>query len=170
MRFVALAALSAAFWLLVATVRLIVHPPAPFAAGTAQIVPATPGIAPTWTPALTVRQGIFRDDHDQGGCGGIYSLEDEPGYAPPLGRLPRSEIIAGLDAVKPLIHACYEMYRVSGTAMVNVRGALDGSVRAANVKGRFAGTPTGACVEAAVKTARFPASLGFALSYPLQLR
>jgi hypothetical protein len=54
--------------------------------------------------------------------------------------------------------------------MANVVIAKNGKVSNANVTGKFAGTPTGACVETAVKTARFPPSDGFVTPYPFQLR
>jgi hypothetical protein len=38
------------------------------------------------------------------------------------------------------------------------------------VSGKFAGTPTGSCVEKAVKSAVFPPSDGFTTPYPFQLR
>ena len=46
-----------------------------------------------------------------------------------------------------------------------------GRVSAARVKGMFAGTPTGACVQRAVKSARFPKSRGsLSITYPFMLR
>jgi hypothetical protein len=110
-----MAALAATFWLLVATVRLIVHAPAPV----------------------------------------------EP---------PACPLIAGMNAVKPQVRACYARFHVPGIAMVNVAIAKSGRVSSAQVSGKFAGTPTGACVETAVKTARFPPSDGFVTPWPFQLR
>jgi hypothetical protein len=113
---VAFAALAATFWLLVATVRLIVHAPAPVV---------------------------------------------EP---------PACPLVAGMNAVRPQVRACYERFHVPGTAMVNVAIAKSGRVSSAQVTGKFAGTPTGACVEAAVKTARFPPSDGFVTPWSFQFR
>ena len=45
-----------------------------------------------------------------------------------------------------------------------------GRVSSATVSGKFAGTPTGSCVERAVKTASFPPSDGFTTPYPFQLK
>jgi hypothetical protein len=56
------------------------------------------------------------------------------------------------------IHECYLRHQVPGTAMVNVVIAKSGRVSKATVTGKFADTVTGACVEAAVKTAAFPPS------------
>jgi hypothetical protein len=54
--------------------------------------------------------------------------------------------------------------------MVNVVIGKSGKVTSAAVTGKFAGTPTGQCVEAAVKTASFPPSDGFTTPYPFQLK
>jgi hypothetical protein len=55
-------------------------------------------------------------------------------------------------------------------AMVNVVIAKSGKVTSAVVTGKFAGTPTGACVERAVETARFPRSDGLSTPYPFLLK
>jgi hypothetical protein len=72
--------------------------------------------------------------------------------------------------VRPQIAACYLEHEVPGTAMVNVVIAKSGRVTSAVVTGKFSRTPTGACVERAVKTALFPPSDGFSTPYPFQLR
>jgi hypothetical protein len=54
--------------------------------------------------------------------------------------------------------------------MVNVVIATNGRVSSATVTGRFAGTPTGACVEQAVMAGAFPPSDGLSTPYPFQLR
>ena len=74
--------------------------------------------------------------------------------------LSKSAMIAGMNAVKPKVAACYGRYQVPGMSMVNVEIAPWGRVNRATVNGMFAGTSTGACVEQAVKTARFPVSKG----------
>ena len=43
-------------------------------------------------------------------------------------------------------------------------------VTAATVTGKFAGTPTGDCVERVVKTATFPVAQEFRTPYPFQLK
>ena len=55
-------------------------------------------------------------------------------------------------------------------AMVNVAIGKTGKVTSATVTGKFAGTPTGACVEKAVKSASFPPSDGLQTPYPFQLK
>jgi len=54
--------------------------------------------------------------------------------------------------------------------MVNVVIARSGKVSSAIATGAFNGTPTGACVENAVKTAVFPPSDGFVTLYPFALK
>ena len=55
-------------------------------------------------------------------------------------------------------------------AMVSVVIAKNGKVTSATVSGKFAGTPTGSCVEKAVKSASFPPSEGLSTPYPFQLK
>jgi predicted Zn finger-like uncharacterized protein len=86
------------------------------------------------------------------------------------GPLPKNALVAGLKGVQPKINACYNQFKVPGTAMVNVVIGKSGKVTSAAVTGKFAGTPTGQCVEAAVKTASFPPSDGFTTPYPFQLK
>ena len=75
-----------------------------------------------------------------------------------------------MNSVRPKVNDCYNQFKVPGTAMVNVVIGKNGKVTSATVTGKFAGTPTGACVEAAVKTASFPPSDGFSTPYPFQLK
>jgi hypothetical protein len=75
-----------------------------------------------------------------------------------------------MNAVRPAVADCYAAYAVPGLAMVNVVIGRNGKVSRAFVTGRFAGTPTGACVEAAVKTAVFPPSDGLSTPYPFMLK
>jgi len=86
------------------------------------------------------------------------------------GPLPKSEVVAGMNRVKGKIAECFTQYMVPGMAMVNVVIGRSGRVTSAVVVGKFAGTPTGKCVEQAVKTASFPPSLGLTTPYPFQLR
>jgi predicted Zn finger-like uncharacterized protein len=86
------------------------------------------------------------------------------------GPLSKTALVAGLNSVRPKISACYNQFKVPGTAMVNVVIGKNGKVTKADVTGKFAGTPTGTCVEAAVKTASFPPSDGFSTPYPFQLK
>jgi hypothetical protein len=94
--------------------------------------------------------------------------EPEP---PPGSVLPKSAVVNGMNAIKPKIAQCYQRFRVPGMAMVSTVIAPDGKVTIAKVAGKFAGTDTGACVEAAVTTATFPSSKeGLTTPYPFQLK
>ena len=159
----AIAALVATFWLLVATVRLVVHAPASVA-------------PPPACPALLARIELerklkaaaaqpFGPCANPAGCLTTKALEELA-----TGPVSRSALIDGLNAVKPRIHACYQAHRVPGTAMVNIAIAKSGRVSSAQVTGKFAGTPTGACVEAAVKNAWFPPSDRFRTPYLFELK
>ena len=76
----------------------------------------------------------------------------------------------GSERCSAKVQACYNQFKVPGTAMVTVVIAKSGKVTSSTVTGKFAGTPTGTCVEAAVKTASFPPSDGFTTPYPFQLK
>jgi hypothetical protein len=132
---VAIAALAATFWLLVATVRLVRDE-----ATQVTREPPVPPIAQVAPPA-------------------------------PAGNpLSKAAVVAGFNAIRPQIAGCFPTYQVPGMAMVNVTIAKSGRVSQADVTGKFAGTPTGACVERAVRTAQFPPSDGLMTPYPFQLR
>jgi hypothetical protein len=86
------------------------------------------------------------------------------------GPLAKGAVVAGMNGVKPKINDCYNQYKVPGMAMVNVVIGKTGKVTTATVTGKFAGTPTGTCVEKAVKAASFPPSDGLTTPYPFQLK
>ena len=86
------------------------------------------------------------------------------------GPLQKSAVVAGMNGVKGKISACYQQYKQPGLAMVNVVIGKSGKVSSATVTGKFAGTPTGTCVESAVKSASFPPSDGLTTPYPFTLR
>jgi hypothetical protein len=90
--------------------------------------------------------------------------------AAPSGPLSKGAVVAGMNSVKGKINECYSQYKVPGMAMVNVIIGKSGKVSGATVTGKFAGTPTGACVEKAVKSASFPPSDGLTTMYPFQLK
>jgi hypothetical protein len=72
-----------------------------------------------------------------------------------LPTLRTSDIVNAMKGVQPKVQACANQFRVPGTAMVNVSVAAGGKVTAATVTGKFADTPTAACVVAAMKSAKF---------------
>jgi len=86
------------------------------------------------------------------------------------GPLAKSAVVAGMNGIKGKVAACYNQYKVPGMAMVNVVIGKSGKVSSASVTGKFAGTPTGTCVESAVKSASFPPSDGLTTPYPFNLR
>ena len=75
-----------------------------------------------------------------------------------------------MSAVRDKVGACYAQYKVPGVAMVNIVIDRQGIVTTAVATGKFAGTPTGECVTAAVKTATFGASAGLSTPYPFVLK
>ena len=138
----AIAAVAAAFWLLVASIRLTLHGGCECRRAAVEMnVPASLPASPCFD-------------------------------RPPVPRNPISKmaVVRGMNAVKPEIARCYEEFRVPGLAMVNVVIAKSGRVSSASVIGGFAGTPTGACVAQAVRAAVFPPSDGLVTPYPFQLR
>jgi len=101
------------------------------------------------------------------------SEEDRrPAPAEPVsgGPLSKAAVVGGMNGVKPKISECYNQFKVPGMAMVNVIIGKNGKVSSATVTGKFAGTPTGSCVERAVKTAAFPPSDGLTTPYPFTLK
>jgi hypothetical protein len=84
--------------------------------------------------------------------------------------LERDDIVKGMTAVMPRARECYNQYKVPGVATVKITVSPAGRVTSAAVTGRFAGTPSGTCVENALKTARFPASAGRTFDYVVPLR
>ena len=71
---------------------------------------------------------------------------------------------------KTAFSVSFSQFKVPGMAMVNVVIAKNGHVSSATTTGKFAGTPSGSCVERAVKSASFPPSDGLSTPYPFQLK
>jgi len=85
--------------------------------------------------------------------------------------LSRSQVQAGMRAVKPAVERCGK--GTPGTAMVTVSIAgATGRVTNATVGGQFAGTSVGSCVARAVRRARFPKfkRSKLTISYPFRVR
>jgi hypothetical protein len=99
--------------------------------------------------------------------GSSASAAAEPAAAGPLAK---SAVVSGKNGIKGKINDCYQQFKVPGMAMVNVVIGKNGKVGTATVSGKFAGTPTGVCVEKAVKSATFPPSEGLTTPYPFQLK
>ena len=93
--------------------------------------------------------------------------EDAPEALPGL---TRNDILASMKPLRPKIKECYKQFGQRGLAVVQVRVGDGGEVTSSKVEGTFAGSPTGACVEAAVKSVRFPQSAGMSFRYPYPVR
>jgi hypothetical protein len=87
----------------------------------------------------------------------------EPGEDLP-DTLNPDQIKSGMSSVKGRVMGCYDKYDVAGVARLSVTIGKAGKITHATVTGEFAGTPTGECVSAAVKTASFPRFKGKPLS------
>ena len=110
------------------------------------------------------------DHRHAGGGSGHPRVSDDDSAKAPAGPLSKGAVVAGMNSVRPKVAACYNEFKVPGMAMVNVVIGKSGKVTSATVSGKFAGTPSGTCVEKAVKTASFPPSDGLQMPYPFQLR
>jgi hypothetical protein len=83
--------------------------------------------------------------------------------------LTQSDIVNAMKAVQPKINACANQFKTPGTAMATISVAAGGKVGSATVTGRFAGSPTGACIEQAARTAKFPACQAMSFPWPFTL-
>jgi predicted Zn finger-like uncharacterized protein len=96
--------------------------------------------------------------------------EEKP--APPavkLITLTQSDIVNAMKGVQPKVQACANQFKVPGTAMANISVVAGGRVGSATVTGKFAGTPTGSCVESAAKSAKFPPCQSMTFPWPFTL-
>ena len=87
-------------------------------------------------------------------------------------RLRRAEVVAALAPARQAAQRCFETFGVAGVAPVRIAVRADGGVEQAAADGLFAGTPTGACLERAVRAIRFPATQRprTRIRYPFVLR
>jgi predicted Zn finger-like uncharacterized protein len=83
--------------------------------------------------------------------------------------LTQSDIVNAMKGVQPKVQACANQFKVPGTAMANLSVASGGKVNSATVTGKFAGTPTGSCVEMAAKSAKFPPCQSMTFPWPFTL-
>jgi predicted Zn finger-like uncharacterized protein len=108
-----------------------------------------------------------------GGGGGRPKVSDDDkkgGGGESAGPLARGAVVSGMNALKPKVQECYNQFKVPGMATFNFVIGKNGKVSSSTVTGKFAGTPTGACVEKAIKTATFPPSDGLSASYAFPLK
>ncbi len=127
--------------------------------------------APNPTP--TGKKGGKSIDDMLGEVGTKKSSGDDAGKPKPapvnLISLTQSDIVNAMRAVQPKIQACANQFKVPGTAMANISVASGGKVASATVGGTFAHTPSGTCVEAAAKSAKFPACNSMSFPWPFTL-
>ncbi len=84
-------------------------------------------------------------------------------------QLNSQDIVKAMTPVVGKARDCYAQFKVPGLAELKLVVAPSGKV-SPSVTGKFAGTPSGDCVESAAKSARFPASSGGTFTYPVALR
>jgi predicted Zn finger-like uncharacterized protein len=95
--------------------------------------------------------------------------ESKPAPQVKLITLTQSDIVNAMKGVQPKVQACANQFKVPGTAMASISVASGGRVSNATVTGKFAGTPTGSCVEVAAKSAKFPPCQGMTFPWPFTL-
>jgi hypothetical protein len=79
------------------------------------------------------------------------------------------------DAMQPVVdaaHGCFENFGVAGRAKLRITIAADGSVAKYEQQGEFEHTPTGECIDKAMKEAKFPRSKKpkTTISFPIVLQ
>jgi hypothetical protein len=92
-----------------------------------------------------------------------------PAAAAALPSLEKGDIVKAMMGVQPKVKDCFNQYKVPGTAMMTIKVARGGRVSDASVGGKFAGTPTGTCLESAAKSAKFPPTEAQTIQYPFLL-
>ncbi|MGA7742267.1 MAG: GYF domain-containing protein [Polyangia bacterium] len=150
----------------------------PSGKGSAETTPSAKGekptteAAPTAAPAKPKKGGSIDDLLNQVGTNKGGGDEPKPRKAPTTAALPslsQTDIVSAMKAVQPRVKECYNQYKVPGIANVSISVSKGGRVASANVTGKFAGTPSGTCVEAAAKTAKFPPCEAMSFPWPFQL-
>jgi hypothetical protein len=79
------------------------------------------------------------------------------------------------DAMKPVVLAstqCFQQFAIAGTAKLKLTVAGDGTVAKYEQQGDFVGTPTGECIDKAVKNVSFPRTKkpSTSFAFPIQLK
>jgi len=132
-----------------------------------------PVAAPAPAPAKPKKGGSIDDLLDQVNTnrrgGGEEPKPKKVVAAAALPSLSQSDIVSAMKAVQPRVKECYNQYKLAGIANVSISISKGGRVASATVTGKFAGTPSGTCVEAAAKTAKFPPCEAMSFPWPFQL-
>jgi predicted Zn finger-like uncharacterized protein len=105
-----------------------------------------------------------------GGSAPAARRDDEEPRGERAAPLSSQDVVRGMSAVMPKARDCYNQYKVPGVANVKVTVMPSGRVSNVVVTGKFAGTPSGSCVESALKTAKFNPSAGLTFDYVVPLR
>jgi hypothetical protein len=105
-------------------------------------------------------------DKDELGIGDVLNGDGgkKKDAKPEKTELSSKDVREGLSKIDGKAKGCYGKYSVSGTAKVKLTIDPSGNVTKATATGEFAGTPTGDCVSAAVKSASFPPWTGAPMS------
>ena len=114
--------------------------------------------------------GATKSGGERGGRPKVSDDDKKGGGGESAGPLARGAVVSGMNALKPKVQECYNQFKVPGMATFNFVIGKNGKVSSSTVTGKFAGTPTGACVEKAIKTATFPPSDGLSASYAFPLK
>ena len=152
----------------------------PSGKGSAEATPSAKGDKPapepvTATPAPPKpgkKGGSIDDLLNQVGTnkgGGGEEPKPKKPTAAALPALSQTDIVSAMKAVQPRVKECYNQYKVPGIANVSISVSKGGRIASASVTGKFAGTPSGTCVEAAAKTAKFPPCEAMSFPWPFQL-
>jgi predicted Zn finger-like uncharacterized protein len=122
-------------------------------------------------PPRPKKSGSIEDLLDQVGSkrGGGDEPKPKKVTVAALPSLSQSDIVSAMRAVQPRVKECYNQYKVPGIANVTISVSKGGRVASASVTGKFAGTPSGGCVESAAKTAKFPPCEAMSFPWPFQL-
>jgi hypothetical protein len=86
--------------------------------------------------------------------------------------LSRGVIAEAMGQIRAQIFACYERFRIPGSAPLTYEVAGNGSIQSVKLGGALNGTPTGDCLVEAARTAKFPRFDGpvQTFTYPFFLR
>jgi predicted Zn finger-like uncharacterized protein len=147
--------------------------------GTTTRSSSSPSSPPTSEPTATTKTPTSGKKPGGGGksiddmLGEVGSKRsDEGSKAAPtvkLITLTQSDIVTAMKGVQPKVQACANQFKAPGTAMATISVASGGRVSSATVTGKFAGTPTGSCVEQAAKSAKFPSCQSMSFPWPFTL-
>jgi hypothetical protein len=112
---------------------------------------------------------------DKKACGAAVAKVDPDAGKPKEvihAELSKAQILAALKPAVAEAKACFEAHGIAGDAKLKITIGGNGSVLAAEQSGDFVGTPTGGCIDTAIKKATFPKSkkARVTISYPVSLR